>query len=301
MFLENTFNDNFLMLNHRLNYIIGLEAATILCYIIDQYEFHKKNNTLREDGRFYLTNSDISLYTTISKHKTEKALKLLRDNNLVDVVRNVWKRISCYKINFDEIEKLIENDKNKRELAFEKVGIEHEKVYSKEELINLSIRKLQMYCKKYKIEYSGNDRKNTLINKILSFINKNIEIEITVKKRNNIFGNTENLKENLNYENRIHEDEEFLTEEELNYMYSYNDYEIEQTETHNQIENENNKITLPNAHFIAVVEKIDTNLYLSIRDKVKKEKYISIIYKIYDKLFKNYKKNNKEIEYINDS
>lgn len=176
----NTFGEEaHYILNSVLLYTYGLEQSFFLTYLMNQYRLYKKEEKLREDKSFYLTNQKISLYTTISEYKIQTLKKFAIENDLIQVVQEGMPSKTYYYINFEKILKVAMTDKTLSELAYlyayehhfteEKTdfdiplnNIEDIEVLKKE-----TVKFLRLFCKQNGISYTGNDRKETLIQKII--------------------------------------------------------------------------------------------------------------------------------------
>jgi len=176
----NTFGEEaHYILNSVLLYTYGLEQSFFLTYLMNQYRLYKKEERLREDKSFYLTNQKISLYTTISEYKIQTLKKFAIENDLIQVVQEGMPSKTYYYINFEKILKIAMTDKTLSELAYlyayehhfteEKTdfdiplnNIEDIEVLKKE-----TVKFLRLFCKQNGISYTGNDRKETLIQKII--------------------------------------------------------------------------------------------------------------------------------------
>lgn len=176
----NTFGEEaHYILNSVLLYTYGLEQSFFLTYLMNQYRLYKKEERLRSDKSFYLTNQKISLYTTISEYKIQTLKKFAIENDLIQVVQEGMPSKTYYYINFEKILKIAMTDKTLSELAYlyayehhfteEKTdfdiplnNIEDIEVLKKE-----TVKFLRLFCKQNGISYTGNDRKETLIQKII--------------------------------------------------------------------------------------------------------------------------------------
>lgn len=160
--------DGFLMLNKKLIAILGLEKSVFIAYLIDKYKQLKNENNLN-NGYFYSTDNDILLFTGL-KLKTIQKIKIEgEDLGLFFVKKEGIPAKTFYKINFSKINSYFLIEKSQKELSYERIlddDISLENV-TYNLLKEISIRKLQLFCKQNKITYSGNYNKQKLIEKIL--------------------------------------------------------------------------------------------------------------------------------------
>ena len=162
-----------IQINKKILLILKLEEAFFLSYLIDQYKYFEREGKLREDGSFYTSNMDIALYTTFNNSQIARVKKAGLEKNLFRISLEDSRTKSYYYLNFDKILEMIGTEKSNMELAYksrfdsEKIDIEINNLEDIENLKKFTFNELRFYCKVNKIKYSGNDKKDNLIKKII--------------------------------------------------------------------------------------------------------------------------------------
>ncbi len=166
-----------LSINKKLLAQVGLELATFIAFLIDKARYHDSNEQLTEDEFFYATDSDIFLFTGLKKTTLAKIKKIGIEKELFFMKKEGIPQKTYYKLNYEMILAFLSVDLSTLELAYNRafnintnVDDENKEMVdnlSEEIIYKLSYRDLRLLCKKLKIPYSGNDKKNDLINKIL--------------------------------------------------------------------------------------------------------------------------------------
>lgn len=169
-----------IQINKKILLMLKLEEAFFLSYLIDQYKYFEREGKLREDGSFYTSNMDIALYTTFNNSQIVRVKKAGLEKNLFRISLEDSRTKSYYYLNFDKILEMIGTEKSNMELAYksrfdsEKIDIEINNLEDIENLKKFTFNELRFYCKENKIKYSGNDKKDNLIKKIIESKNPNL-------------------------------------------------------------------------------------------------------------------------------
>lgn len=180
-------------LNKVLLYKLGLEESFFITYLLDQFKLLKNEDKLREDLSFYASNSSISIYTTISEFRISELKKSAIEKGIIKISQEGIPTKTYYYINFDKLLEIVSTDKSMMELAYEYAKINNYKneietsIDSLEDVENLqkqSVKSLRFICKENNISYTGNDRKNILINKIVKVVNPNIFEKLNLSNTN---------------------------------------------------------------------------------------------------------------------
>ena len=166
-----------IQINKKILLTLKLEEAFFLSYLIDQYKYFEREGKLREDGSFYTSNMDIALYTTFNNSQIARVKKSGVEKGLFKISLEDSRTKSYYYLNFDKILEMIGTEKSNMELAYksrfdsEKIDLEINNLEDIENLKKFTFNELRFYCKENKIKYSGNDKKDDLIKKIIEFKN----------------------------------------------------------------------------------------------------------------------------------
>lgn len=160
-------------LNKTLLYTLGLEESFFITYLLDQFKLFKNEGKLREDLSFYMSNSKISVYTTISEFRITELKKSAVNKGIINIVQEGIPTKSYYYVDFDKLLEIISTNKSFTELAYEYAKIKNginDSIENIEDIVDLrkhSVKSLRFLCKENKISYTGNDNKETLINKLI--------------------------------------------------------------------------------------------------------------------------------------
>lgn len=169
-----------IQINKKILLTLKLEEAFFLSYLIDQYKYFEREGKLREDGSFYTSNMDIALYTTFNNSQITRVKKIGVEKGLFRISLEDSRTKSYYYLNFDKILEMIGTEKSNMELAYksrfdsEKIELEINNLEDIENLKKFTFNELRFYCKENKIKYSGNDKKDNLIKKIIENKNPNL-------------------------------------------------------------------------------------------------------------------------------
>ena len=192
-----------IQINKKILLILKLEEAFFLSYLIDQYKYFEREGKLREDGSFYTSNMDIALYTTFNNSQIARVKKAGLEKNLFRISLEDSRTKSYYYLNFDKILEMIGTEKSNMELAYksrfdsEKIDIEINNLEDIENLKKFTFNELRFYCKENKIKYSGNDKKDNLIKKIIENKNPNLFEKVYFSTVNDISFTSEQKNRSL--------------------------------------------------------------------------------------------------------
>ena len=201
-----------IQINKKILLILKLEEAFFLSYLIDQYKYFEREGKLREDGSFYTSNMDIALYTTFNNSQIARVKKAGLEKNLFRISLEDSRTKSYYYLNFDKILEMIGTEKSNMELAYksrfdsEKIDIEINNLEDIENLKKFTFNELRFYCKVNKIKYSGNDKKDNLIKKIIENKNPNLFEKAHFSTVNDISFTSEQKNHSLTKNGKLKDD-----------------------------------------------------------------------------------------------
>ncbi len=155
--------------NKKLVGILGIELCALVTYLIEKSLSREEKDELTEDGYFFLTDTDICLYSGLEAVRLAKIKKLGLERGLFEIKKLEGVDKTFYKPNFERIFELMMSEKSMAELSYERIfkeERENEK-FTKEGLETFTFRDLRILCKKLNISFNGNHRKDELIDKIL--------------------------------------------------------------------------------------------------------------------------------------
>ena len=174
---------SYLRVSKRLIATLGLEMSVFLSFLIDKYEYYSNNNLLKDDY-FYATNNDILIFTGLNENKIQK-LKSEGEKLELFFLRKIGNPAKTYySINFEKLNNIFTQKKSLEELSYERIFKDKLNLedINRNYLEELSIRELRLVCKYFFIGYSGNDKKEILINNILKYSIKNKKEELSIEK-----------------------------------------------------------------------------------------------------------------------
>ena len=192
-----------IQINKKILLTLKLEEAFFLSYLIDQYKYFEREGKLREDGSFYTSNMDIALYTTFNNSQIARVKKSGVEKGLFKISLEDSRTKSYYYLNFDKILEMIGTEKSNMELAYksrfdsEKIDLEINNLEDIENLKKFTFNELRFYCKENKIKYSGNDKKDNLIKKIIENKNPNLISRVHFSTVNDISFTSEQKNRSL--------------------------------------------------------------------------------------------------------
>ena len=192
-----------IQINKKVLLTLKLEEAFFLSYLIDQYKYFEREGKLRQDGSFYTSNMDIALYTTFNNSQIARVKKAGLEKQLFRISLEDSRTKSYYYLNFDKILEMIGTEKSNMELAYksrfdsEKIEIEMNNVEDIDNFKKFTFNELRFYCKENKIKYSGNDKKDNLIKKIIENKNPNLFEKVHFSTVNDISFTSEQKNRSL--------------------------------------------------------------------------------------------------------
>lgn len=305
-----------IQINKKILLTLKLEEAFFLSYLIDQYKYFEREGKLREDGSFYTSNMDIALYTTFNNSQIARVKKSGVEKELFKISLEDSRTKSYYYLNFDKILEMIGTEKSNMELAYksrfdsEKIELEINNLDDIENLKKFTFNELRFYCKENKIKYSGNDKKDNLIKKIIESKNPNLFEKVHFSTVNDISFTSEqknrSLTKNGKMEDGVSDISLTVSEESIT-----NQEQINQEQNTCHVHEKNKKDEKIESIFHELgINYTDTNeascllILNEFEDnKILLEKYLLIIHKQLEKLtnIKNlaalFSKKLKEIDY----
>lgn len=309
-----------IQINKKILLTLKLEEAFFLSYLIDQYKYFEREGKLREDGSFYTSNMDIALYTTFNNSQIARVKKSGVEKELFKISLEDSRTKSYYYLNFDKILEMIGTEKSNMELAYksrfdsEKIDLEINNLEDIENLKKFTFNELRFYCKENKIKYSGNDKKNNLIKKIIENKNPNLISKAHFSTVNDISFTSEqknrSLTKNGKFEDGVSDisltvSEKFITNQDKNNQEQNTCHVHEDEKSKKEKDIEIEKIF----HGLGInyTDTNETSCLLILNefegDKILLEKYLLIIHKQLERLtnIKNlaalFSKKLKEIDY----
>jgi hypothetical protein len=108
-------NDGFIMVNKHLIRELGLNAAVLIGELCREHEYWSNNGDLVE-GSFYSTRENIRENTGLTDYAQREALDILKENEIVSVIKRGLPAVNYYKINEDNLNNmfLVSHDKSLR-------------------------------------------------------------------------------------------------------------------------------------------------------------------------------------------
>lgn len=307
-----------IQINKKILLTLKLEEAFFLSYLIDQYKYFEREGKLREDGSFYTSNMDIALYTTFNNSQIARVKKSGVEKELFKISLEDSRTKSYYYLNFDKILEMIGTEKSNMELAYksrfdsEKIDLEINNLEDIENLKKFTFNELRFYCKENKIKYSGNDKKNNLIKKIIENKNPNLITKNHFSTVNDISFTSEQKNRSLTKNGKLEDgvsDISLTVSEKSITNQDKNNQEKISCHVHENVKNKKDK-KIENLFHEFGINFTDTNeasclLILNEFEgnKILLEKYLLIIYKQLERLtnIKNlaalFSKKLKEIDY----
>lgn len=176
--------DSFLILNKKIISTLGLELATFVTFLVDKQKYYRDNDKLDTEGYFYITNSDLVLYTGIKASRINVLKIEALNKNLLLIKKAGIPLKTYYKVDLDKIRSIISNSKSSLELSYDRLLFDENinssdiSCFSISTLKSKTYRELRLICKKLKISYSGTDKKENYIKKILDFNNSKEDIDV---------------------------------------------------------------------------------------------------------------------------
>lgn len=156
--------------NKKLLATLGIELCALVTYLIERALNREEKDELTEDGYFTLTDTDICLNSGLEAVRLAKIKKLGLEKGVYDIKKVEGAEGTFYKPNFEKIFELMMSEKSISELSYERIFKEEraDEKFTREGLEDLTFRDLRILCKKLNISFNGRNRKDELIEKILS-------------------------------------------------------------------------------------------------------------------------------------
>lgn len=102
--------NDFLILNKKfLRYFKDPGVAVFFAYLINNFSYYLKTNSLDENEFFFLKHKRIEEDTGISYHLMTRYIKLLEDKNLIESKLKGWPATKHIKLNLDKIDEVFNN------------------------------------------------------------------------------------------------------------------------------------------------------------------------------------------------
>lgn len=159
-------NTGYIVVNKKLIKLIGIHEALLLGELCSEYIYWKKENRLDEEGYFFSTRENIEENTGLSSYQQRGAIKSLISKGLIKEISKGMPQRNYYKLNQDNINKLITEEDNKETiLSNEEASSPVVKKLNNKELNNLTTSSEET-------EHQEVKKLNTNNNKII-IINKN--------------------------------------------------------------------------------------------------------------------------------
>ena len=288
-----------IQINKKILLTLKLEEAFFLSYLIDQYKYFEREGKLREDGSFYTSNMDIALYTTFNNSQIARVKKSGVEKELFKISLEDSRTKSYYYLNFDKILEMIGTEKSNMELAYksrfdsEKIELEINNLDDIENLKKFTFNELRFYCKENKIKYSGNDKKDNLIKKIIENKNPNLITKSHFSTVNDISFTSEQKNRSLTKNGKLEDgvsDISLTVSEKSITNQDKNNQEKISCHVHENVKNKKDK-KIENLFHELGINFTDTNeasclLILNEFEgnKILLEKYLLIIYKQLERL-----------------
>lgn len=161
--LCNTFSQSlFYMVNTKLVSIHGFSLAEFISFLMNKFNFFRDQGELTSEG-FYLTDDYIHLKAGFEYSEIKKFKKRVQELEFFTVKKIGTPSKTYYKINSAKILSIISTDVSLIELGYKRSNINIDSIRNFEDF---DYKKLQLFCKRNKISYSGNDKKIDLTIKL---------------------------------------------------------------------------------------------------------------------------------------
>lgn len=175
-------NDNYIIVNKELIKTIGLEESIAIGDLASMFIYLQKQNELTEDGFFFYTVEAMEENTSLSDYQQRKALKNLKNLELIDIDLRELPAKRFIKLNVENLENLFRTSSQKiKELALKKLKTNNISI-SKDIDNNI------LYNTSSKEEDTAVSKKGLLDKAI---IKENSETKVRTKKQQAIIDNVE--------------------------------------------------------------------------------------------------------------
>ena len=172
MLINGIAQEAYYLVNKKFTIMYGLELTIFITYLISQFRYLKMENKVKKDGSFYVTDDDVWLYTTLSKHKIKILKRKAKELKFIDLVIKGIPAKTHYKLNSRNIFLSLQDKRDTKTIAYSRF-FDEEFEPTKENLENLSISKLRLFCKMKNITYDSNvTTTKDYVNLILEHLSK---------------------------------------------------------------------------------------------------------------------------------
>ena len=143
------------MVNTKLVSIHGFSLAEFISFLMNKFNFFRDQGELTSE-EFYLTDDYIHLKAGFEYSEIKKFKKRVQELEFFTVKKIGTPSKTYYKINSAKILSIISTDVSLIELGYKRSNINIDSIRNFEDF---DYKKLQLFCKRNKISYSGNDKK----------------------------------------------------------------------------------------------------------------------------------------------
>ncbi len=149
--LQHLSTENFITVNRTIAKLVGLEAAVIIGELASEQLYWAERDGLDEEGYFYSTVENLEKRTFLNAHSQRQALGILQEYGFVSVVKKGMPARRFLRINEEEIEAALVNDKSLKILTTSDSKNEQQDVKKMNDYINNNIENKKR--EKEKIKY----------------------------------------------------------------------------------------------------------------------------------------------------
>ena len=160
-------SDNTMTYNKLIAHAIGLNEAVAYASLIAKQAYYERNGLLDDEGYFYCTATDLEEVTCLKRRQQEKAIKILKENNLIfykvkGVPAKRYFRINC---DTEVITKVIKSGLSKSK------DLKNNKNSENKNVQNVQTR-MYKTCKQASTECTNKSVQNVQENNINKYITK---------------------------------------------------------------------------------------------------------------------------------
>lgn len=137
--LQHLSTENFITVNRTIAKLVGLEAAVIIGELASEQLYWAERDGLDEEGYFYSTVENLEKRTFLNAHSQRQALGILQERGFVDVEKKGMPARRFLRINEEEIEAALVNDKSLKFLTTSDSKNEQQDVKKMNDYINNNI------------------------------------------------------------------------------------------------------------------------------------------------------------------
>lgn len=157
-------NSRFRTFNREMAHHLGLKVAVYLAYLIDQDKFH---NDTKLGDEFYKQVKYITIETTLSRDDIQKANKLLKELEVVDITKKANPCRNFFRINYKKLLEIYETAYNEFSKMVEEKKLDKTQFYKSKKLT----KKDEKFDEEKNKKMDKNDEKN---------LEKNVEISTKI-------------------------------------------------------------------------------------------------------------------------